>query len=298
MSPFSLLSQLIGNHLSPTDLVVTPKLVAIALAPTTGNAFCPLCGRSSDRVHGRYRRVLADLPICGRQLVLILRLRKFLCVYAGCPRRIFCERIPGVAAPHARSTARLSHHHRALGLALGGEPASRLAEKMSTPASGDTILRRVKNVTTQPEPRYRFVGIDDFALRKGQTYGTVLVDLERHRVIDLFDGRDGSPVLAWLSSHRRRTPPSRSSRATGGRRTPTPARPGHRLHCKLPTDSTSSATSVNSSNASSSRRHRHSMLLCNHLHPSRRRKSRSRHLLELQAHRTRLRQHKPPARST
>jgi len=88
-----------------------------------------------------------------------------------------------------------------LGLALGGEPASRIAVKLAMPTSGDTILRRVKATDSQPEPRYRFVGIDDFALRKGQTYGTVLVDLEGHRVIDLFDGRDGSPVQAWLSSH-------------------------------------------------------------------------------------------------
>ncbi len=99
MSPFSLLSQLIGNHLSPTELVVTPKLVAIALTPITGNALCPPCGQSSDRIHSRYRRILADLPLCGRRLILILRLRKFLCTTAGCPRRIFCERIPGLAAP-------------------------------------------------------------------------------------------------------------------------------------------------------------------------------------------------------
>ncbi|MCE9564590.1 MAG: ISL3 family transposase [Planctomycetes bacterium] len=201
MSPYHLLSQLIGNHLSPTDLVVTLKLFAIALSPTTGNALCPVCGQSSDRIHSRYRRVIADLPICGRQLVLILRLRKFLCTNAGCPRRIFCERILDLAAAHARSTTRLAQEHRTLGIALGGEPAARLSVKLAMPASGDTILRRVKTTVSQPEPRYRFVGIDDFALRKGQTYGTIVVDLERRRVIDLFEGRDGSVVQMWLSSH-------------------------------------------------------------------------------------------------
>ena len=138
---------------------------------------------------------------CGRQLALVLHLGKFLCLNAGCPRRIFCERVHGLAATHARSTTRLAQLQRTLGLSLGGEPGSRLAAELAVPISGDTILRRVKAVPTEPEASYRFVGIDDFALRKGHTYGTILVDLQRGRVIDLFDGRDGAPVAAWLTLH-------------------------------------------------------------------------------------------------
>jgi transposase len=88
-----------------------------------------------------------------------------------------------------------------LGLALGGEPGSRLAGALAVPISGDTILRRVKAAPAEPETSYRFIGIDDFALHKGHTYGTILVDLQRGRVIDLFDGRDGVPVAAWLALH-------------------------------------------------------------------------------------------------
>jgi transposase len=201
MLPSHLLSQLLGTHLSPTDLVVTPNLIAVALTSSDPNALCPVCGQPSDDVHSRYRRILADLPICGRQLALILSLRRFFCLNAGCPRHIFCERIPTLAAVHARSTTRLAHLHRTLGLALGGEPGSRLAAELAVPTSADTILRRVKTTPAEPEPSYRFVGIDDFALRKGHTYGTILVDLERGRVIDLFDGRDGLPVTVWLKAH-------------------------------------------------------------------------------------------------
>ena len=201
MSPSDLLSRFIETSLLPTDLVFTPDLIVVALASRAGSAPCPVCGQRSDRVHSHYRRVLADLPICGRQLALILRLRKFLCPNAGCPRHIFCERIPALAATHARSTIRLVHLQRTLGLALGGEPGSRLAAELAVPISGDTILSRVKTVPAEPERHYRFVGIDDFALRKGHTYGTILVDLQRGRVIDLFDGRDGTPVAVWLKSH-------------------------------------------------------------------------------------------------
>ena len=201
MLPSDLLSQLIGAPLLPTDLVFTPDLIAVALASRARAAPCPVCGQFSDRVHSRYRRVLADLPRCGRPFVLVLSLRKFLCPNAGCLRHVFCERVHALAAAHARSTTRLVHLQRTLGLALGGEPGSRLAAELAVPTSGDTILRRVKATPAEPETSYRFLGIDDFALRKGHTYGTILVDLQRGRVIDLFDGRDGVPVAEWLKSH-------------------------------------------------------------------------------------------------
>ncbi|VTS01363.1 Transposase OS=Novosphingobium sp. Rr 2-17 GN=WSK_3256 PE=4 SV=1: zf-ISL3 [Gemmata massiliana] len=145
-----LLSQILGTTLVPTDLVFAPDLIVVALASRAESAPCPICGQRSDRVHSRYRRVIADLPICGRQLALILRLRKFLCPNAGCPRRIFCERVHGLAATHARSTTRLAQLQRMLGLALGGEPGSRLAGELAVPISGDTILRRVKAVPAVP----------------------------------------------------------------------------------------------------------------------------------------------------
>lgn len=201
MLPSDLLSQILATTLVPTDLVFAPNLIVVGFASRAESAPCPVCGQRSDRVHSRYHRVLADLPICGRQLALMLLLRKFLCPNAGCPRRVFCERVPDLAATHARSTTRLVHLQRALGLVLGGEPGSRLAAELAVPTSGDTILRRVKAAPAEPETTYRFVGIDDFALRKGHTYGTIMVDLQRGRVIDLFDGRDGAPVEAWLRAH-------------------------------------------------------------------------------------------------
>ncbi len=112
-----------------------------------------------------------------------------------------CERLAGVAGPHARSTARLAGLHRLVGLALGGEPGSRLAGELAVPTSADTLLRRVKDAEVEPAPPARFVGIDDFAFRRVQTYGTVVVDLERGRVIDLLPDREAATVEAWLKAH-------------------------------------------------------------------------------------------------
>ena len=101
----------------------------------------------------------------------------------------------------ARTSVDLARSHRSIGLALGGEAGARLAAALSVPTSPDTILRRVKAEPATPSPPPRYVGIDDWACRKGQTYGTILVDLERRTVIDLLPGRDGEALRTWLAAN-------------------------------------------------------------------------------------------------
>jgi hypothetical protein len=120
-----------------------------------------------------------------------------------CPRRIFCEQLPDLLAKHAQSTTRLHATHRDIGLALGGEPGSRLATRLGMPTSPDTLLRRVKHGspsnTAAPTPR--IIGADDWAMRKGQTYGTIIIDLEHSEVLELLPGRDGGELRTWLGEH-------------------------------------------------------------------------------------------------
>src|SRR5262249_55551546 len=130
-----------------------------------------------------------------------LVVRRFRCVEPGCPRVIFCERLPELLHPHARTTDRLSGAHRAIGFALGGEAGARLADHLDMPTSPDTLLRRVKGAPDEPAPPPRYVGVDDWAVRKGQRYGTILIDLERGQVIDILEGRDGGALKAWLKQH-------------------------------------------------------------------------------------------------
>jgi transposase len=127
--------------------------------------------------------------------------RRFRCINSGCPQCIFCERLPGLLQTRVRSTLRLTGTHRAIGFALGGEAGSRLAQHLNVPTSPDTLLRRVKEAADEPAPSPRYVGVDDWAIRKGQRYGTILIDLERGRVIELLPGRDGEALKAWLKDH-------------------------------------------------------------------------------------------------
>jgi transposase len=187
--------------LSLTDAFATGDLLLVAAVSTAATASCPACGQPSERVHSRYRRTVADLPSQDRQLVLRLTARKFFCRQPHCRQAIFCERWPDLVAEHARCSYRLTQLQRDLGLFLGGEAGARLAGRLALPTSPDTLLRRVKLSPGNTDVTPRCLGVDDWAWRQGQTYGTLLVDLERSQVLDLLPGRDGAAFKAWLLEH-------------------------------------------------------------------------------------------------
>jgi hypothetical protein len=118
--------------------------VTILASPGAAAAPCPVCGQRSRRVHSRYARTIADLPWAGQPVQLRLTVRKFRCENANCPRRIFAERLAGVAAAYARRTGRQRGALEALGLAVGGEAGARLATALGLPAIPDTDLRCVQ----------------------------------------------------------------------------------------------------------------------------------------------------------
>ncbi len=183
------------------QVLPAPDRITIVTVPKSPRSACPLCGILSDRVHSRYTRTLADLPWQGRIVVVQVRARRFRCATAGCPRQVFAERLPGVVRPQGRRTARLADIQRHIGFALGGEPGSRLAARLSMSASGDTLLRLVRAAELEPHLPPRVIGIDDWAWRRGQRCGTIVCDLERERVIDLLPDRSAETVASWLRRH-------------------------------------------------------------------------------------------------
>ena len=176
----------------------TIVLVATAACTTTS---CPVCGHATSRVHSRYRRTVADLPWQGLAVRLDLQVRRWFCANPACARQIFAERLPTVVAPYARRSARLATVVEALALALGGEAGARLLATLGTPLSADTLLNVTRHVTRPDPPAPRVIGIDDWSWRRGHRFGTIIVDLERHTVVDLLPDRTVDSAVAWLAAH-------------------------------------------------------------------------------------------------
>src|SRR6266404_3190715 len=181
-------------HPSATELVVG----VVCHAPSMS---CPECHQPSTRIHGNYQRTVADLPCTGRIVILLLTVRKFVCSTPTCPRKIFTERLAGLVESYGRMTPRLIALVQALGLAAGGQMGTRQADRTGIATSPSTLLRHLMQLPAPVTRAVRVLGIDDFAWKKRFTYGTILVDLERRKIIDVLADRASVTVEAWLQAH-------------------------------------------------------------------------------------------------
>jgi transposase len=162
---------------------------------------CPDCRYRSRRIHSRYIRTVKDLPISGKNVSLQIRVRRFICVNANCSRKTFVEDVASFVDSHSRCSRRLFESDQQIGLALGGEAGSRLAKRLGIAVSGDTLLRRLNCLASKPILDLRVVGVDDWALRKGQRYGTLICDLERKCPIAILPTRSACELAQWLALH-------------------------------------------------------------------------------------------------
>ena len=186
----------LGEGLELTQMEQQEDQLVLHVTATSPNALCPLCQQPATHLHSRYRRVVKDLPCAGQHVRLILHVRKFFCETVDCVRKVFAERLPRLVAPWAQMTIRLSQALQTIGFATCDRLGARLAAHLGITISWMTIVRRIMALPTTPVEHVEYVGLDDC-----RTFGTVVVDMEAHQIIDLLPDRQADTVATWMAAH-------------------------------------------------------------------------------------------------
>lgn len=179
-----------------------PDVLHIYVKSHPHSCACPKCGMESRKLHATYERILQDTPIHCKQTFLHTNVYKYECLNPQCSYKVFTEKLPFAKTAQVRTDA-LNSLILGVSMFLSNEGASKVLSLLGVTISNDTIQRLYDRIEFVDDPNVEEIGVDDVAIRKGQTYATAIYDLKDHHLIALLDGRDGLPLKEWLKKHPR-----------------------------------------------------------------------------------------------
>src|SRR5947207_5895560 len=187
--------------LEMTSISDTAEELLIGVTSHRSSSPCPQCSMPSTAIHSSYQRHPRDLPCVGRPIRLVFTVRKFFCRNPNCSRKVFAERLPDFIEASSRLTKRLRTSVQDIGFATCGKGGEHLSDKLGMGISDATMLWSLFLVPLPQVGKVRVVGVDDWSWRRGKRFGTILVNLETHKIVDLLADREAESVRRWLAAH-------------------------------------------------------------------------------------------------
>jgi transposase len=190
-----------ASHFALHHIEFKQDVLAVSLKSRSKRCRCPVCYQFSHHVHSKYQRCIRDLPCFAHKTLIHLTTHKFYCRNHLCPQKVFTERFAAGIGHYKRMTDRLSELLSSLTLQLSGRSAERICRLLRIAVSDTTLGRLLQNKPLQEPLTPRVLGVDDWAQKKRNRYGTILVDLEHHKIIDLLNDRETNTLQKWLEQH-------------------------------------------------------------------------------------------------
>jgi len=184
-----------------TSISQTTEELLVHVTSHRASSPCPQCATPSSAVHSSYQRHPRDLPCVGRPIRLIFTVRKFFCRNPNCSRKVFAERLPDFIEASSRLTKRLRTSVQDVGFATSGKGGECLSKKLGMPISDASLLWSLFLVPAPAVGQVYIIGVDDWSWRHGKRFGSILVNLETHKIVDLLPDREAESVKRWLAAH-------------------------------------------------------------------------------------------------
>lgn len=175
--------------------------VTIYASSSRKAAACPYCGHRSMSVHSHYTRCISDLPIQGHATKVVLYARKMFCKNKHCKHKTFAEQPGTEIFRYRRQTRRCELQVIRQGLIGSSEDASKILTHSGIKISGSTVLRDLHRTHVPDYHNIDEIGVDDWAQRKGITYGSIIISLKGRYPIDILGDRQMNSFREWLSKH-------------------------------------------------------------------------------------------------